>query len=65
MDTLIVVVTCELCGQSWQRRTVSPEQVLECIFCGSRGRLSIGPVQADLNGVQHAEARLRCRRGSR
>jgi DNA-directed RNA polymerase subunit RPC12/RpoP len=62
--TVIVVVTCELCGQAWQRRTVSAEQAIECIYCGYRGRLKLGPVQADLNGIQHAEAWLHCPRGS-
>jgi hypothetical protein len=61
---VVVVVTCERCGHSWQRRTVAAEQVLDCIFCGSRGRLSLGPVQVDPNGTQHAEAWLHGPRAS-
>lgn len=64
VSTVIVVVTCELCGQSWQRRTLPVDQAVECIFCGCRGRLRVGPVQADRNGTQHAEAWLHCPRGS-
>lgn len=64
VGTVIVVVTCELCGQIWQRRTVPAEQATECTYCGRRGRLQLGPIQADLNGIPHAEARLHCPRGS-
>jgi len=61
---IIVVVTCEVCGQSWQRRNATPEQAVECVFCGSRGRLQLGPVQSDRTGTLHAEARLHPARAS-
>jgi L-ascorbate metabolism protein UlaG (beta-lactamase superfamily) len=58
MPTAVVVVTCEACGQSWHRSTVTAEQRLECVFCGEWGRLRVGPTQVDAIGVQHVEARL-------
>lgn len=64
MAAIVVVVTCELCGQSWQRRDASPEQPVECVFCGARGRLKLGPLQRDSAGTLHAEARLHPARAS-
>lgn len=60
MGTVIVVVTCDLCGQSWHRGVAIAEQLMECVFCGSQGRLHLGPVQSDGNGTQHVTAWLQC-----
>jgi hypothetical protein len=52
----VYVVTCGQCDQSWQCRNVADGQQLECIFCGFRGRLSVGALPA--GEVRRAEARL-------
>ncbi|HEV8573809.1 MAG TPA: hypothetical protein VGR43_03785 [Dehalococcoidia bacterium] len=41
------IVTCGQCGQRWQRASGGEGRTIECIFCGRRGRLSIG-ADADL-----------------
>ncbi len=38
----VYIITCGHCGQTWQRTSVIAGQTIECIFCGHRGRLSIG-----------------------
>jgi hypothetical protein len=38
----IYVVTCGLCGQTWQRTGLTNGDALDCIFCGRRGRLALG-----------------------
>lgn len=53
---MVYVVTCGLCGQSWQCRNVADGQQLECVFCGLRGRLAVGALPA--GEIQRAEARL-------
>ncbi len=60
MGTVIVEVTCELCGQSWHRKGAKDEQLLECVFCGSLGRLRLGPMPSDDDGLRHVMAWLRC-----
>jgi hypothetical protein len=62
VGTVIVEVTCELCGQSWHRNEATAEQFLECVFCGHLGRLHLGPMPADADGVRHVMAWLRCER---
>ncbi len=62
MGTVVFVVTCEFCGQSWQRKIATSGQVLECLFCGSQGRLRVGATLSDWHGVQHVEAWLQCAR---
>jgi hypothetical protein len=52
----VYVVTCGQCGQNWQCRNVAEGQQLECIFCGLRGRLSVGALPA--GEIRRAEARL-------
>ncbi|MBI3454282.1 MAG: hypothetical protein HY002_00650 [Candidatus Rokubacteria bacterium] len=64
MGTVVFVVTCEFCGQSWHRKVATSEQVIECVFCGSLGRLRLGLTLSDGHGVQHVEAWLRCARSS-
>lgn len=39
---IVYVVTCGQCGQTWQRTSANEGQTMECIFCGQRGRFSIG-----------------------
>ena len=38
---IVYVVTCERCGQTWQRSRIVGGQT-ECIFCGHRGPVSFG-----------------------
>jgi hypothetical protein len=42
LPEIVYVVTCEQCGQTWQRARVIDGQPMECIFCGWHGRLTIG-----------------------
>jgi hypothetical protein len=44
---IIYVVTCGMCGQSWQRTAAHDGQVIGCIFCGSQGHLRLGVVPPD------------------
>lgn len=55
---MIYSITCGLCGQIWQQTTASEGQVAECLFCGSRGRLCMGPLPPEFEGVPHVEVRL-------
>ena len=43
----VYVVTCGLCGQSWQRMALNEGDALDCIFCGTRGRLALGVIPAE------------------
>lgn len=56
----VYIVTCGLCGHSWQRRAASDDEVAECIFCGSTGRLRVGLMPSDVKGTEHVEVRLEC-----
>jgi hypothetical protein len=49
---MIYVITCEMCGQSWQRATAQDGQVVGCIFCGCQGslRLGVAPLDSDTRG---------------
>lgn len=51
-------ITCTLCGQSWQQSEARSGESVQCLFCGSRGRLQVGPRCPD--GAAHIEARLEC-----
>jgi uncharacterized Zn finger protein len=62
VGSVIIQVTCELCGQSWQRKEATSEQFVECIFCGSVGRLALGPVPPERDRARHVMAWLRCDR---
>jgi len=39
---MIYVITCGMCGQSWQRAAASDGQAIGCIFCGCQGHLRLG-----------------------
>ncbi len=52
------VVTCGLCGQTWQLGKASDHEIRECLFCGIRGALRLGPRQAEVEGAQWVEAWL-------
>lgn len=56
-DRVIYAITCGLCGQSWQTRAATDGQVIQCLFCGSKGQLRVG---ADWKGVQRVEVWLQC-----
>lgn len=47
---LVYVVTCGQCGQTWQRTSVVEGQMIECMFCGRRGRLRIGAMPGPASG---------------
>ena len=57
---LIYVVTCGMCGQSWQRVTAQDGQVIGCVFCGSQGhlRLGVAPPDSGPRGLCRIEAWL-------
>ena len=50
---MIYVVTCGMCGQSWQRATVQDGQVISCIFCGTQGHLRLGVAPLDSGARNH------------
>lgn len=52
------VVTCGLCGQTWQLTRASDREVYECLFCGIRGALHLGPRQTQAGEQQWVEAWL-------
>jgi hypothetical protein len=41
---IVYVVTCGPCGQTFQRKSVIEGHPMECIFCGRRGRVTVGAV---------------------
>jgi hypothetical protein len=41
---VVYVITCGHCGQTWRRSSLVEGQTMECIFCGRRGRLSLGAI---------------------
>jgi hypothetical protein len=57
---MIYVVTCGMCGQSWQRATAQDGQVIVCIFCGCLGHLRLGvtPPESSTRGHARIEAWL-------
>ena len=61
---MIYVITCERCGQSWQRATAQDGQVVGCIFCGCQGslRLGVAPLDSDARGPCRIETWLRAAR---
>jgi hypothetical protein len=44
---MVYVITCAMCGQSWQRATAHDGQVIGCIFCTCQGHLRLGVAPAD------------------
>jgi len=58
----IFTVTCGRYGQTWQRTNASPDQPLECIFCGGQGRLRLGAPPSGPRGSEasRVEAWLEC-----
>ena len=61
LKRMIYVITCGMCGQSWQQRTAHDGQVVGCIFCGRQGhlRLGVAPSDDDAEGHPRVEAWLR------
>lgn len=55
---VIYLVTCGLCGQSWQRGAVRDAQVDSCPFCGSGGRVRVGMIRPEGEDTQRVEVRL-------
>jgi hypothetical protein len=50
---MIYVVTCGMCGQSWQRATAQDGQAIGCIFCGCQGHLRLGVAPTDSGARGH------------
>ncbi|MBI2525055.1 MAG: hypothetical protein HYV93_03645 [Candidatus Rokubacteria bacterium] len=50
---MIYVITCGMCGQSWQRVTAQDGQVIGCIFCGCQGSLRLGAAPPDGGAQGH------------
>ncbi len=57
---MIYVITCGMCGQTWQRATAHDGQVVGCIFCGCQGQLRLGVAPSDsaARGPSRVEAWL-------
>lgn len=55
---LIYGITCALCGQRWQQRAARPNEALQCPFCGTLGRLKLGPLPPEPKPDAHVEAWL-------
>lgn len=55
----VYVITCGHCGQTWRRTSLGEGQTMECIFCGRRGRLSLGAIpNGAASGAPQVEAWL-------
>lgn len=59
------VVTCGMCGRSWQRTTAHDGQILDCIFCGHEGLLRVGIVPSDRTTVGPARVEAWLQAGAR
>ena len=53
LRNMIYVVTCGMCGQSWQRATAHNGQMIGCIFCGCQGHLRLGVAPSDSGACGH------------
>lgn len=60
---MIYVITCGMCGQTWQRITAREGQIINCIFCGSQGYLRLGVAPSD-PGARRVEVWLHALGGS-
>jgi hypothetical protein len=60
LQKIIYVITCGMCGQSWQRPAAHDGQAVGCIFCGSQGhvRLGVAPPDGGVRGEGRIEAWL-------
>jgi hypothetical protein len=60
LQKIIYVITCGMCGLSWQRTTAHDGQVIGCIFCGSQGhvRLGVAPLDGGVRGEGRIQAWL-------
>jgi hypothetical protein len=50
---MVYVMTCAMCGQSWQRATAHDGQVIDCIFCRCQGHLRLGVAPPDSGAREH------------
>jgi hypothetical protein len=55
---VIYEVTCEACGQRWQQTKALEGELSACLFCGSEGRLRLGPAPLDAGRTSHVEVVL-------
>lgn len=55
---LTYIVTCGFCGQTWRVGRASDREVRDCLFCGRRGALRLGPRQIQARDQQLVAARL-------
>jgi hypothetical protein len=54
----IYIVTCGTCGQTWQRTHARMGDASECVFCGARGWIRLGPPSAEEQDQQRIHAWL-------
>jgi hypothetical protein len=47
------VITCGMCGQSWQRATAHDGQAIGCMFCGYQGHLRLGLAPPESSARSH------------
>lgn len=55
---LTYIVTCGVCGQTWEVRSASDREIRDCLYCGMRGALRLGPRQIQAGEQQLVEAWL-------
>lgn len=58
MAEVIYDVTCESCGQRWQQTSAREGDAAACLFCGSEGRLHLGPTPPETGTVARVEVSL-------
>jgi hypothetical protein len=59
--SIVYIVTCASCGNTWQRKAADDGQSIDCTFCGHQGRLRVGmipQVPLEWGGTLRVEARL-------
>jgi len=54
----VYVVTCGTCGQTWQCTTARTGDASECVFCGARGWIRLGPSSTEDEARQRIQAWL-------
>lgn len=55
---MIYDITCEVCGQRWQRTSAREGERAACLFCGHEGKLRLGPPPAETARIGHVEVVL-------
>ena len=53
LTEMVYVITCGMCGHTWQRAIAQEGQVVSCIFCGSQGHLRLGVASLERGACGH------------